>query len=947
MNASHGKRICSSLGILTGFKSKQHLISLLSWFGLTVFGSTPAIAAGEVLGVVKSQDNAQQWAAITKRLAKVGVEYCIVEAELWQQELDLGNIQVLLLPNIETFNSSQTSVLQTWMDEGGKVIATGPIGNLSQPKIRVQLRSLLGAYWSQPMTSPTSLQLSQNTPVEWYGRTHLESTLAGATIIPTGDNSKTAATWQGESQHPAAIVTSNSTFLGWRWGNDVDEVFDSSWLQAALNRYGINTYGTLTEVAYAQPIPCRSSTNPQNEPQPSTPLIQIERTEVPLSASNQISANLRSQNSLSTPLQSEITEASPVEIDNPEGNLRPLDKTQPLLPDWRFENQKSPLLERNGSSGSRLTAAEIQTMTQQLQGLISRFESTLLTADANESDISLSSTEVIEQLLAQRLQNSKQGSKKLTRLQNRDSHQALQKAKTQLDKFLELVEQNNYVQAQNQWLEVKNTLWDSYPVDRPVAPSEVRAMWLDRGTIVKARSEDDLVTIFNRMAKAGINTVFFETVNSGYTIYPSRIAPQQNPLVAGWDPLQAAVKLAKERDMELHAWVWVFATVNQRHNTILNLPENYPGPILSRYPDWGITDQKGNSFHYHSGKAFLDPANPKVQRYLSLLLEEIATDYDVDGIHLDYIRYPFQSPTGKHNYGYGTVSRQKFRQMTGVDPIELNVGDKLWSQWTGFRLKQVDNFVSTVSQRLKSQRPDLILSTAVFPMPRQERLQKIQQHWEKWVREGSIDLLVPMTYASDTDELYQLTRTLFNHFNEEQALLLPGIRLLNIPDIVAVDQIQLLRGMPTEGFALFAAENFNFSLERIMRRTHNNLSKTAEPLPYRQPFAAALSRYQNLQKEWNYFIVNNQVAIDDLTLKEWGSRADELALNLEKLAQEPSKKHLSLAQMSLSSFRRKFPRWIADNKTISPYQTKVWNNRLETLDRLLNYGERTELSIEN
>ena len=124
----------------------------------------------------------------------------------------------------------------------------------------------------------------------------------------------------------------------------------------------------------------------------------------------------------------------------------------------------------------------------------------------------------------------------------------------------------------------------------------MRAVWFDRGTIVKARSEADLAPLFDRIAKAGINTVFFETLNSGYPIYPSRVAPQQNPLARGWDPLKAAVKLAKERNMELHAWVWTFAVVNQRHNEILNLPRDYPGPVLARYPEWGTTDQKGNSF---------------------------------------------------------------------------------------------------------------------------------------------------------------------------------------------------------------------------------------------------------------------------------------------------------------------------------------------------------------
>ena len=875
MNASHGKQISLKLSILPSFKPTQYLIPLLSWLSLTVLANNPAIAAGEVFGVVKSQDNARQLYATNKRLAKVGVKHCLVEADLWQQELDFDNIQVLLLPHVENFNSSQKSVHKQWTDKGVKVVATGSTGNLSK----------------------------------------------------------------------------HSTSLGWRSGIDNFAIglFGRSWLQAALNRYGINTYGLSTQASYAQPVSCRLSNRLQNKPRPLTPLLHLARTEVTSNQSNQTSENLTSQRPIIPRSRLENLEDSSIDRNQPGSNLRSIDNTRPLLPPSRFERlelQESPQLERNRLFKKRLTSQDIRTMTQELQGLISRFESTLLTADAHESNVSLSTGQVIKQLLSQRAQSSKQSPQKLTtKSVNPNSHQALQKAKTQLNSFLESVEQGRYTQAKHQWLEAKHTLWDGYPVDRPVAPSEVRAMWLDRGTIVKARSEADLSKIFNRMAKAGINTVFFETVNSGYPIYPSRVAPQQNPMVRGWDPLQAAVKLAQERNMELHAWVWVFAIVNQRHNKILNLPQDYPGPVLDRYPDWGITDQDGNSFHYHSGKAFLDPANPRVQRYLSSLLEEIATNYDVDGIHLDYIRYPFQSPSGRHNYGYGTASRRKFKQMTGVDPIELNIGGHLWSQWTGFRIKQVDNFVSAVSQRLKAKRPDLILSTAVFPMPRQERLNEIQQHWEKWVREGSIDLLVPMTYASDTEELYQLTRPLFDNFNEEQALLLPGIRLLNIPDIVAMDQIQLLRGLSTEGFALFAAENLNVNLEKIMSLTHNGLSETTEPLPYRQPFPATLSRYQSLQKEWNFFLTNNEDTMDDFVLQEWGQKADELASNLEKLAQEPSERNLAIAQMSLRSFRRKFPRWIADNKAISTYQKEVWENRLKTLDRLLKYGDIKQLWV--
>ena len=866
---------------LPNFKLRK-LGTYLCLLPLTLLQS-PVMAAQEVLGVVKSPENIGQWAEIINRLDRVGVNYCVVETENWQQEIDFGSISVLLLPNVESLNGSQAGAIESWMDKGGKVIVTGPTGNLSAPDIRNRLRSQFGAYWAYPIAVPTTLELSANTPPQWYGRPLLEQTFIGAAVLPTGDRGQTAANWLGESNPPAAIVTDNSTVLGWRWGVNAvaDATLDTAWLQAALNRYGISTYGRfIPENQSSEEKPCRTELVPQGD--------------------------------------------------------------RPFVPLWELEESPPQSLDPVNDG---FTTIEKETLTQELQGLIGRFETTLLTADAKASQINSPTTELVEQLISQRSQNSFKADNKVTNTAYPQARQALKKAKTEFQQFLELSEQGRYTQAKKKWLEARNTLWQDYPTDRQVATSEIRAIWLDRGTIVKTRSQRDLAELFDRMAEAGINTVFFETVNSGYTIYPSKIAPQQNPLIRGWDPLEAAIKLAHERDMELHAWVWTFAAVNQRHNTILNLPQDNLGPILSRYPDWAITDKGGERFHYSSGKAFLDPANPGVRRYLTLLLEEIATEYDVDGIHLDYIRYPFQSPTAEHTYGYGLASRQQFQALTGVDPIDIQVGSSLWNQWTGFRIQQIDSFVESVSRRLKQQRPNLILSTAVFPMPRQERINKIQQHWEEWVREEWIDLLVPMTYALDTEQLQTLTRPLFEEFSDGKALLLPGIRLLNVPDVVAVDQMQLLRGMSAEGYALFAAENFRPSLAQIFNRLQGHTeSQKSQPLPHREPFLATQIRYQNLQQEWNFLITHQQIEMDERVLKDWGHQADELSLALQELAQKPSQRNFVAAQSSLSTFRRQFPIWMKQNKTLDPYQTQVWSNRLETLARLLSYGENRVLN---
>ncbi|MCC0176255.1 family 10 glycosylhydrolase [Waterburya agarophytonicola K14] len=594
---------------------------------------------------------------------------------------------------------------------------------------------------------------------------------------------------------------------------------------------------------------------------------------------------------------------------------------------------------------SVISPGEKRLMTQELEGLIGRFETTLLTAEAHHSNINISTVEIIQEILGRSTITRKENNKQIAKSQYGDAHLALHRARQGLKRFHSLIDQRYYAMATAEWSAAKQALWDNYPMDRPVAQSEVRAMWLDRGTIVKAKSKADLVPIFDSMATAGINTIFFETVNSGYTIYPSQVAPQQNPLVKGWDPLQAAIELARDRGIELHAWVWTFAAVNQRHNIILNLPRNYPGPILAKHPDWAITDQEGSRFHYSSGKIFLDPANPEVQNYLSSLLTEIATNYQVDGIHLDYIRYPFQSPTGNMTYGYGIAARDQFRKQTGFDPINLYPEHYLWSEWTKFRIEQIDNFVALAADNLHQLRPDLTLSTAVFPMPKRERLSKIQQHWETWVKQEWIDMLVPMTYAKNADTLYDLANPLLNEFDSGKALLLPGIRLLDIPDITALDQVQLLRGMSTEGYALFAAENLTPNLTNMFNTTQGGITaESKQPLPHREPFQVSLVRYQSLQKEWNFFLTNNRQKLTDAALEEWGIKADRLAQDLQKLADKPSHKNFFSTQITLNSLRRQFPHWMKETKSVDVYQATVWQNRLDTLDRLLSYGEKKVLN---
>ena len=884
-------------GKKTGVQIKKIIVGTFIGTLINSLGLLPPVLAQTAqLGVVQSPENQGYWSGITTRLQSTGVAYCVVDFAQVQQASDLGNTQLLLLPNIERLAPAQISALQDWMDKGGRVIVSGPMGTLSQPEVRNQLRSLLGAYWGFALTKPSNLAAMRLNKPTWVPGTGGANGIQGGVVIPSSLNSLTAAVWSQNDNAPAVVTTEKTTFFGWNWGIDqtASAAVDSAWLQAALSRYGL----TSTE-----------SSKTSNQPQQFCVPSQAAR------------ANLPAQN---TPPQQKPSTPGRVAQTEPDFGVAPV-QVQP-------------------NTTGRLTATEVSAMSQELENLIGRFESTLLAANATNSSVNLPTSTAIEQFLVP----GNKGASRTETLQTATptAVRALSEARTGLQNFLNAIAKKDYNRARQDWLQARRTLWDNYPTDRKLAQAEIRAIWLDRGTIVRAKSEQDLAKIFDQLAGAGFNTVFFETVNASYPIYPSRVAPEQNPLTKGWDPLAAAVKLAHERGMELHAWVWIFGAANRRHNAILNQPADYPGPVIAAHPDWAMFDRVGRLFAEETNKGFLDPANPEVRTYLTNLLEEIATRYQVDGIQLDYIRYPFQDPNANQTFGYGRAGRQQFQALTGVDPVKVSMSDRnLWQKWTDFRIQQVDSFVASVAQRLKAQRPNLILSAAVFPMPRPERLQRLQQNWEDWALRGNIDLMVPMTYALDTKGLQKLAQPVLTQSTLGSALILPGIRLLNLPNPVAVDQIQLLRDLPTGGYALFAVENLDGNLQRILGRTQGQSSPSVnEPVPYRQPLRAAAARYAALQREWSFVLTSNQISIQQPALSEWGKQADAVLMSLNQLAAEPSTQNLSSAKALLISFRSQFPRWMRSQAVKQPYQVQVWENRLATIEGLLRYGERMGLN---
>ena len=252
---------------------------------------------------------------------------------------------------------------------------------------------------------------------------------------------------------------------------------------------------------------------------------------------------------------------------------------------------------------------------------------------------------------------------------------------------------------------------------------EVRAVWLTtiggldwphnyaQSSASAKKQQNELTTILDQLQRAGINTVLLQTRIRGTVIYPSQLEPWDGCLSGvpgkgpGYDALQFAIDECHRRGMEIHAWVVTIPVGKWNGTGCRHLRNQLPG-LLKKIDEDG----------------YMDPENQQTARHLADLCEEITHRYDIDGIHLDYIRYP---ETWKKRVA-GDVGR-----------------------------RYITNIVAEIQHRVKALKPWVKMSCS--PIGKFDDLtrfrsygwnaySKVCQDAQGWLREGLMDALFPMMY---------------------------------------------------------------------------------------------------------------------------------------------------------------------------------------------------------
>ena len=257
---------------------------------------------------------------------------------------------------------------------------------------------------------------------------------------------------------------------------------------------------------------------------------------------------------------------------------------------------------------------------------------------------------------------------------------------------------------------------------------EVRAVWLttiggldwphcySQHNNSMQKQKQELINILDKLQKAGINTVLLQTRVRGTMIYPSEYEPWDGCLSGfpgkspGYDPLEFAINECHKRGMELHAWVVTIPVGKWNSLGCKRLRQIFPGLIRN------IADE-----------GYMNPEKPETANYLAKLCKEITKNYDIDGINLDYIRYP----------------------ETWKIKVSGNQGRRC-----------ITNIVEAISKEVKSIKPWVKMSCS--PIGKADDLTRYWSHgWnaystvlqdaQGWLKNGLMDELFPMMYFKENN----------------------------------------------------------------------------------------------------------------------------------------------------------------------------------------------------
>ncbi|HEX9368891.1 MAG TPA: family 10 glycosylhydrolase, partial [Vicinamibacterales bacterium] len=301
---------------------------------------------------------------------------------------------------------------------------------------------------------------------------------------------------------------------------------------------------------------------------------------------------------------------------------------------------------------------------------------------------------------------------------------------------------------------------------------EIRALWVTRSSLTSPAGIATLVRIAHDQ---GFNTLLVQVRGRGDAYYTTDLEPRSADLArqpAAFDPLATVLGEAKPLGIRVHAWVSLNLV-----SSAAELPAS-PDHLVYRHPEWlmvprtiaqelarldpGNPGYVGKIARWTRGELetveglYASPLQPEAAAYTERVITGLARRYDLDGVHLDYARYPNQ----QFDYSRFAIAefRADIRPRIGADARrELDAAaeddlfaypDRFPAEWKAFRRARLTALIARIREGVRAARPRALLTSAVFP-DAQDAFDDRLQDWRGWLARRLVDAVAPMAYTQE------------------------------------------------------------------------------------------------------------------------------------------------------------------------------------------------------
>lgn len=277
---------------------------------------------------------------------------------------------------------------------------------------------------------------------------------------------------------------------------------------------------------------------------------------------------------------------------------------------------------------------------------------------------------------------------------------------------------------------------------------DFRALFVNR--FEYASTTASINAIMQNAADLGITDVMFQVRGRADAFYNSAFEPRASGVPAGFDPLQVAITAAHSRGMKIHAWmntmpIWNSTTLPASPNHVFY---NDDPSFRIQYLDGTLEPPNGNG----GGYSIANPILPEVHTHINNVVNDIASNYNVDGIHLDYIRYV--SGSSFNALPHDAQSHAMFLAETGLDGSNA-ANSAAYKNFIERRLTSlVETLGNTVNSVETASGRTIDYSASVWRDPDVGEADYMQDY-RTWLEQDLLDIVMPMIYLnSSTDHLF-------------------------------------------------------------------------------------------------------------------------------------------------------------------------------------------------